>query len=679
MTTSAVPALSVAVPLLTAALLGATQSIGRRLVGMSVALGATVATTVLCVLDLALAGRHGDVVVWFGGWQPRHGVAIGVSFAVDPIGAGLATFVCILTIAALVFATTHFESVGHAFPAVMLVFAAGMIGFCLSGDIFNMFVFFELLSVSAIVLTGYQAGQRGSLQGAINFAVTSSIGAVMVLIGIALIYGRTGALNLAQIGVTLAGHRADGLVVIAFGLLVSGFFVKAAVVPFHFWLADAYATAPTPVCILFAGVMSELGLYAVARIYWTAFGGALAPHAPELRAILVVAGAFTALFGATMCFIQHHLKRMLAFATISYIGAFLVGIGFLVPDGLAGTAVYVVADGLVKASLFTCVGIFQHRFAQVDELRLRGRCASMPFTGAVFLFGALALAALPGWGTFLGKSMIEDTALKTSGFGWVPAVFTVAEILTSAAVLRAAGRVFLGWGPPLRALSSGGEDGRADGSSNDSGSAEGSSDDSGSAEGSSDDSGSAEGSSDDSGSAEGSSDDSGSAEGSNDDSGSADGSGHGAGTETAGDERRTPAHLWLPALVLLLGGLAVGVVPGVEHLAKLAAERFVDGSAYSSAVLHGRVLAIPAPGPSSAPTGVDFLYAAGAVVGAVALALLNLFAARLPRRAGRAFASGVRTLADGLHALHSGHPGDYVAWVVAGAAIFAGLFALTLR
>ena len=336
MTGSALAPLILAVPLLAAALLAATQSVPSRLSARSWPSRAAVAATVLCALELALSIHHGEVVYWFGGWRPRHGVALGISFAIDPFGAGLACFGGVLTIAALVFSWRHFEAVGHAFPALMLVFMTAIMGFCLSGDLFNMFVFFELMTVAGIALTAHRSDQRAPLQGALNFGITNSIGGFMVLFGIALLYGRTGALNLAQIGAALAHHRVDGLVAVAFGLIVVGFFVKAAIVPFHFWLADAYASAPTPVCVIFAGVMSELGLYGVARVYWTVFAGPLGPHAGTLRLILVLAGSVTALVGAVMCLLQDRLKRLLAFATISYMGLFLIGIGLLDARGLAG-------------------------------------------------------------------------------------------------------------------------------------------------------------------------------------------------------------------------------------------------------------------------------------------------------------------------------------------------------
>ena len=123
--------------------------------------------------------------------------------------------------------------------------------------------------------------------------------------------------------------------------------------------------------------MSELGLYAFARVYWTVFAGALG-GAEALQAVLLGAGALTALVGAAMCFGQRHLKRLLAFATVSHVGLFLIGIALLDAGGLAGTALFVVADGFVKAALFVCVGSVQHLLGGVDELRLHGRGRDAP-------------------------------------------------------------------------------------------------------------------------------------------------------------------------------------------------------------------------------------------------------------------------------------------------------------
>jgi len=251
---------------------------------------------------------------------------------------------------------------------------------------------------------------------------------------------------MAQIGAVLDGHHADALVIVAMVLLLLGFLTKAAAVPLHFWLADAHAVAPVPVCVLFSGVMVELGVYAAARSYWVMFAGAMEPHVNALRAILVALGVTTALLGAVMCVLQRHIKRLLAFSTIAHVGMFVCGIGLLGTKALAGVAAFIVGHGFTKAALFMICGVLLHRFRTVDEYDLHGRGREIPVAGVLFAAGGLLLAAPPPFTEFQGKSLIESAASDV-GYGWLTAVFLVVSALTGGAVLRVAGRVFWGWGP----------------------------------------------------------------------------------------------------------------------------------------------------------------------------------------------------------------------------------------
>ncbi len=381
-----------------------------------------------------------------GGWVPQHGVTIGISLSIDTLGAGLATFSALLVTAALVYSLHYFEEVEGLFNGLMLLFMAGMVGFCLTGDLFNLIVFFEVMSAAAYALTAYRVEERAPIQGAINFAITNSIAGYTMFIAVALLYARTGALNLAQIGATLGHHHADPLVIVAMVLLFLGFLTKAAAVPLHFWLADAHAVAPVPVCVLFSGVMVELGVYAVARLYWVVFAGPLGVHAVAVRAILVALGTTTALVGATMCILQRHIKRLLAFSTISHMGMFICGVALITGKGIAGVAVYLVGHGLTKAALFMCAGILLHRFGTVDEYDLHGRGRRVLPAGVMMAAGALFLAALPPFTTFMGKSLLEE-GVSGVGYNWLIVLFIIVSAATGGAVLRVVGRVFLGWGP----------------------------------------------------------------------------------------------------------------------------------------------------------------------------------------------------------------------------------------
>ncbi len=440
-----ITALPVVVPFITAAALVTIRPLSRRWLNDTVTGTGVVAIVVICAILLSRAAER-PIAYWMGGFHPIHAVTIGISLSIDPLGAGLATFSAVLVLAALAYSVRYFDAVDGVFHALLLVFGAAMAGFSLTGDLFNLIVFFELMGAAAYALTGYLIEDRAPIQGAINFAVTNSVAGYAMLIGVALLYARTGALNMTQIGLALDHHRADPLVVVAMVLLFVGFLTKAAAVPLHFWLADAYAVAPIPVCVLFAGVMTELGVYAVARLYWVIFAGPLHPHMQAVRAILVAIGVVTALLGSLMCFQQRHIKRLLAFSSVAHVGVLICGVGLLSATGLAGVAVYIVGHGLTKAALFMCAGALLHRFRTIDEYALHGRGREIPGVGVLLAIGGLLLAALPPFALFAGKSLLEE-ASSQAGYGWIIAVFIVTSAATGAAVLRVAGRVFLGWGP----------------------------------------------------------------------------------------------------------------------------------------------------------------------------------------------------------------------------------------
>jgi multicomponent Na+:H+ antiporter subunit D len=607
---SNLPALVVAVPLIVAALIAALRYHAPRMVWW----GASLLTALFCLaanLWLMWASRGGAIMYWFGGWRPRpHGIAVGIAFAADPIGAGAGALAAALVLAAFVFSWRYFDDVRSLFYVLMLGFLAAMCGFSLTGDLFNLFVFFELMSAVAFALCSYKIEEAGPLQGGLNFAVTNTLGAFLILSGIGLVYARTGALNMAQAGRALGG-RADGLAVVAFAFIMAGFFVKAAVVPFHFWLADAHAVAPTPVCVLFSGIMVELGVYAVARVYWTVFAGALQPHADFIRPVIAGAGALTAIVGAVMCFAQRHIKRLLAFSTISHVGLLVIGLGLLDAHALAGAAIYVLGHGFVKAALFLCAGIVLHRLGSVDEVELHGRARTLRVTAIVWIASGFGLASFPPFATSLGDDGISEAA-KRLGFGWVGIVSLLASALTAAAVFRSGLGIFWGWGAPP-------ERHRA---------------------------------------------------------------GHGAerektseGQETEGGHQHTPLVMKAAAVCCALAAVGIGLIPHLDRRVLNPSASFVNQHAYAARVLGE---ATPDLAPSTAsdafvyrPVQQDWPHILTTTIAAWLIALFALYYRR--RRVTDAIGGFAARLVAPLRAIHSGRVGDYVAWLVAGVAVFGAV------
>jgi multicomponent Na+:H+ antiporter subunit D len=468
-----------------------------------------------------------------------------------------------------------------------------------------MFVFFELMGAAAYGLTAIQIEDETALHGGLNFGIVNSLGAYLTLTGLGLLFARTGSVGLPQLQVELAHHRPDALVVAAFVLVLTGFLVKGALVPFHFWLADAHAVAPAPVCVLFSGVMVPLGIYATFRIYWAVF----APVLPlgDVRRTFIVLGALTAIVGAVMCLTQRHFKRLLAYSTIAHVGLFVVALACLTVDGTAGALLYVAGHAAVKGALFLIAGLMLALYGSVDEFALYGAGRKEKWMGVVLAVAAFALSGLPPFGTALGKAISEDAG-SAAGYGWVPVLFVAVSALTAGAILRVAARVYGGLGPEPVEWSHE----------------------------------------------------------------------RTSGSTLAPETRlqRLPLTMALAIGILLVGALVLGLLPGIHSVANRAAASFIDSAGYAGQALHRAhvVLAVPT---ASNWTGVGLALGFLSAACACLVALIGLYGGRVVERL-----PSIRVLGspiDLLHRVHSGHVGDYVAFMMLGIGALAAFVGLPLR
>lgn len=586
------PALLVAIPLIAAAFLSGLRKFLPRWLADSVSI--LVALTNLWISALWLKAALGRTTVyWFGDWFPRGKMALGIGFVIDPAGAGLAVVAALLASLALLFSWKFVESGENHSQPLMLVFLAAMSGFALTGDIFNLFVFFELMSTAAFALCGLKSGEPAPLVGAFNFAVTNTVAAFMMLTGIAFIYSATGALNMAQIGVAI-GHRHDPLVLGAFTFIACGFLIKAAAVPFHFWLADAHAVAPTPVCVLFSGLMVELGLFGVMRVYSTMFHQSFVGL--PLHMTFIALGALTACFGAIMCFAEHHLKRLLAFSTISHTGLMVMAFGVWTKEALAGLFLYLLAHALVKSGLFFLTGILLHRLRSMSEPKLHGCGKELHWTAVLWFLGGLGLAGAPGFLTMAGEVHVTGQA------EWSEWIFLISGALTGAAVLRAGLRIFFGWGDPgpVDKLAKVDEL-----------------------------------------------------------------------PETTEENRKINWFLFFPAAACVLGAIAVTFVPVFARIAASAAARLMDFSEYAAAV-YGSAASKALPAAPPMHIGEAAVHGGITAFVAIVIAFWAVFHLQVPR--GFRWPSHMEGPLRGLREVQSGHPGDYVAWIVFGTAVIGGAF-----
>ncbi|MDT5012585.1 MAG: multicomponent Na+:H+ antiporter subunit [Mycobacterium sp.] len=425
-----------------------TMIVGRRpRLQRAITLATLTTVVVVCAALIYLVDRHGMIAVDVGGWGPSvPGLGpLGITLVVDRLSALMMVVSSIVLLAVVLYAIGQGIRDGDErqpvsiFLPTYLVLSAGVCDAFLAGDLFNLFVGFEvLLTASFVLLTIGASADR--VRAGIAYVMVSLVSSLLFLIGIALIYAATGTLNMAQLAVRL-DHVAAGTRSALFAVLLVAFGIKAAVFPLSTWLPDSYPTAPAPVTAVFAGLLTKVGVYAIIRAHSLLFpsGG--------MDSVLLVAALLTMFVGILGAIAQTDIKRLLSFTLVSHIGYMVFGIALATRPGMAGAIYYVAHHIIVQTTLFLVAGLIERQAGASTLRRLGGLGTASPLLAFLFLLPALNLGGIPPFSGFLGKvALLQAGAADGSILAWILVGGSVTtSLLTLYVVARMYSKAF--WRP----------------------------------------------------------------------------------------------------------------------------------------------------------------------------------------------------------------------------------------
>ncbi|HYN99042.1 MAG TPA: Na+/H+ antiporter subunit D [Actinomycetota bacterium] len=405
---------------------------GQRFVGLTALVAATIASIAILV---EVEGR-GPQSVQAGGWP----APLGITLVADLFSAMLLVIGWLMVLAVMVFAVSQGESEKNqpAFHPVYLVLSAGISASFLTGDLFNLFVAFEMMLAASYVLLTL-GGTARQIRSGMTYVVISLIASVLFVVSVALIYAATGTVNMAD----LAGKMADlpeGLRLAFSLLLLVVFGIKAALFPLFSWLPDSYPTAPTPVTAVFAGLLTKVGIYAIIRTQTLMF-----PTDGEASTVILVIAALTMAVGVFGAIAQDDVKRILSFHIVSQIGYMVFGLGLFTLAGVAGAVLYIVHHIVVKTSLFLAAGLIERAGGESKLSRLGGMVHQTPVIAVLFLLPALSLAGIPPFSGFVAKLGLVQAGVAQQEWALV-AVSLAVSALTLFSMTKIWAGVF--WGVP---------------------------------------------------------------------------------------------------------------------------------------------------------------------------------------------------------------------------------------
>ncbi|MFN7102171.1 MAG: Na+/H+ antiporter subunit D [Pseudorhizobium sp.] len=430
----------VVLPLLGAALAAALQSRPevQRIIALSI-MTLTLGTSLL----LANAVMAGDILTKaFGSWMPPFGVV----FVADRFSVAMVVISSLLALCALIFSVADLRrrQIRAGFYPLFMGLMIGVNGAFLTGDIFNLYVWFEVMLIATLGLITLDR-TRAQIDGAIKYAVLNLFSTILFLMAIGLLYGATGTLNMADLAIVLPQTQSSAALTLSAMMFLLAFGIKAGFFPMFFWLPASYHTASIIVSAVFAGLLTKVGVYALFRVFTLLFevdDGMLKP-------MMGVFAAGTMLFGVFGAAVQWDVRRILSFHIISQIGYIMLGLAIATPLALAGAVFYIIHHIVVKANLFFIAGAIHRATGTFDLRKSGGLMKSSPMLAVLFAIPALSLAGIPPLSGFWAKLMIVDASFEGDA-AWLAGVALFVSLLTIFSMSKIWIEAF--WKEPVRKL-----------------------------------------------------------------------------------------------------------------------------------------------------------------------------------------------------------------------------------
>ncbi|WP_312677844.1 Na+/H+ antiporter subunit D [Microbacterium sp.] len=403
--------MSALIPLLvTLPLLGAAVALffGRaRRVQVGVSLVTLTLVLVIAAVLLYTVDSTGQALaVSVGGWP----IPFGIVLYVDRLAALLVVVSSVVLLAVLLFSVGQGAADGDddtpvtIFHPSYLILAAGIFNAFIAGDLFNLYVGFEILLVASYVLITLGSTESRIRTGVV-YIVVSLVSSILFLAAIAAIYGALGTVNIAQLAERM-GELPQSTQLVLHLMLLLAFSIKAAVFPLSFWLPDSYPTAPAPVTAVFAGLLTKVGVYAMIRTETQIF------RVNDVNTLLLIVALATMIVGVLGALAQAELKRILSFTLVSHVGYLVFGLAIATPLALGATIYYMVHHIIVQTTLFLAVGLIERRAGSTSILKVKGLMRAAPVIAVLYFLPAVNLGGLPPFSGFIGKFALFDAAAE---------------------------------------------------------------------------------------------------------------------------------------------------------------------------------------------------------------------------------------------------------------------------